>query len=97
MATVINKALFRIVGATTSPSSDRGYNAVALETLTLSLEDSTGVLSVAWQLYDPAVADSPLRPDPDRSSVGRRDLHPRVNPVVADVRPVRAAARSLTR
>ncbi len=60
MPPTINKALFRIVGATTSPSSDRGYNALALETLTFSLEDSTGVLSVAWQLYDPNDPDSPL-------------------------------------
>ncbi len=60
MSAPVNKALFRVVGNSTSPSSDRGYNAVAAESLTLQLESTTDVLSVLWETYDPASPDSPL-------------------------------------
>ena len=60
MPPTINKALFSVTGATFSPSTDRGYNSVASESLAFALEDSTGVLAVVWQTYDPADPTSPL-------------------------------------
>lgn len=60
MAIQTNKAKFSITGNTASPSSALGYAAVPAEALTIALEDSTGVLSVTYALYDPADLSSPL-------------------------------------
>jgi hypothetical protein len=60
MTAAPNKARFRIVGNTTSPSSNRGYYAVAGESLAFQLEDTTGVGNATWETYDPASPSSPL-------------------------------------
>lgn len=60
MTVTTNKALFRVVGNSTSPSSARGYDALAGETLSFQLEDSTGVLNALWETYDTASPSSPL-------------------------------------
>lgn len=89
MAAVVNKAKFTI---NASPSGALGFVATSGQVLTLQLENALGVLSVRFEVYNPADSSSPLASSGAPQLAFTANSLPAITPAVASSAVTIAAA-----